>query len=220
MDAGIEVFAAKGFRLALMSDVAAAAGVSQGTIYNVVESKDALLHAVFETLIAGDLPAPNGLVRTPNVEETARMVRKGLASRMASPRLDAAVEKSRGSVDIQRELSEIVAERFEILEGSHRLLSLIERCASDVPWLHADYFGRGRRGFHARLSDYLEKRIRSGALRDVPDIDVTARFINEAITWFAWHRHGDPTGRAIHRDTALAGCIDMVVASLMPRGAR
>lgn len=215
--AGLEVFATRGFRLALMSDVAAAAGVSQGTIYNVVESKDALLHAVFENLITGEITANDGMVQTPSTEDTARLVRKGLASRMASPRLDTALTKRRGPADVQRELSEIVIERFEVLEASHRLLSLVERCASDVGWLHHDYFGSGRRQFHDRLTELLQKRIASGALREVPDAAVTARFINESITWFAWHRHGDPTGRLIDRDAALEGCVDMVVTALTPR---
>jgi AcrR family transcriptional regulator len=44
------VFAEKGFRRATTREVARAAGVSEGTIYNYFEDKDALLLAILDTL--------------------------------------------------------------------------------------------------------------------------------------------------------------------------
>jgi AcrR family transcriptional regulator len=46
LDAAISVFAEKGFRGATIRDVAIAAGVSDGTIYNLFDNKAALLHAI------------------------------------------------------------------------------------------------------------------------------------------------------------------------------
>jgi AcrR family transcriptional regulator len=48
LEAAIQVFAQKGFRRATIRDIALAAGVSDGTIYNLFDNKAALLRAVLE----------------------------------------------------------------------------------------------------------------------------------------------------------------------------
>jgi AcrR family transcriptional regulator len=48
LQAAQRVFAAKGFHAANVADVAAEAGVSQGTVYHYFDSKETLLMAVFE----------------------------------------------------------------------------------------------------------------------------------------------------------------------------
>jgi AcrR family transcriptional regulator len=62
LDAAIRVFDARGFRGATIRDISAEAGVSDGTIYNVFESKEALLLAILEPLLRSSLP-PEGLPR-------------------------------------------------------------------------------------------------------------------------------------------------------------
>ncbi len=46
LDAAVTVFAEKGFRGATIRDIAAAAGVADGTIYNLFDNKAALLRAI------------------------------------------------------------------------------------------------------------------------------------------------------------------------------
>ena len=50
VEAATRVFAEKGFRRATTREVARAAGVSEGTIYNYFEDKDALLLTILDTL--------------------------------------------------------------------------------------------------------------------------------------------------------------------------
>ena len=50
LDAATRVFAEKGFRRATTREVAREAGVSEGTIYNYFEDKDALLMAILDVL--------------------------------------------------------------------------------------------------------------------------------------------------------------------------
>jgi TetR/AcrR family fatty acid metabolism transcriptional regulator len=50
LDAATRVFAAKGFNGATIRDVARAAGVADGTIYNYFANKEALLFDVFDRL--------------------------------------------------------------------------------------------------------------------------------------------------------------------------
>src|SRR5437867_7975374 len=55
--AALRVFAAKGFRGAQMADVAAERGVSQGTLYNYVESKEGFFSLCLDRLLLdGDQP--------------------------------------------------------------------------------------------------------------------------------------------------------------------
>src|ERR687897_1920782 len=50
VEAATRVFAEKGFRRATIREVAREAGISEGTIYNYFEDKDALLMAILEEL--------------------------------------------------------------------------------------------------------------------------------------------------------------------------
>jgi AcrR family transcriptional regulator len=56
LEAATTVFAQKGFRGATIRDVALAAGVSDGTIYNLFDNKAALLHAI---LAGAAVPVPH-----------------------------------------------------------------------------------------------------------------------------------------------------------------
>lgn len=70
LDAAITVFAEKGFRGATIRDIAIAAGVSDGTIYNLFDNKAALLQAI----LAGAEPprsAPN-LASPPSLPDMLR----------------------------------------------------------------------------------------------------------------------------------------------------
>src|ERR687898_2583792 len=50
LEAARRVFAERGFRRATTREVARAAGISEGTIYNYFEDKDALLMAILDRL--------------------------------------------------------------------------------------------------------------------------------------------------------------------------
>jgi TetR/AcrR family fatty acid metabolism transcriptional regulator len=54
LTAAEKVFAAKGYAAATVDEVAAAAGVSKGTMYNYFENKRDLFHQVFSEMIAGE----------------------------------------------------------------------------------------------------------------------------------------------------------------------
>lgn len=60
LDAAIIVFERNGYRGATIKNIAGEAGVSDGTIYNVFENKEAILFAVLDALLRGDeAPQPN-----------------------------------------------------------------------------------------------------------------------------------------------------------------
>src|SRR5262245_22501630 len=54
VDAATHVFAEKGFYRATIKDIARAAGIADGTIYNYFDNKEALLSAILDRLAAQD----------------------------------------------------------------------------------------------------------------------------------------------------------------------
>jgi AcrR family transcriptional regulator len=70
LDAAITVFAKKGFRGATIKDIAIAAGVSDGTIYNLFDNKAALLRAI---LAGAEPPEPEATpMKAPSLADMLR----------------------------------------------------------------------------------------------------------------------------------------------------
>lgn len=187
-------FRRRGYRGTKTADVAAQAGMSSGSIFTYVASKEALFHLVFlhgfgylsESL--PDLP-----LATPAPGETLALIEQNLR-KVPTPRMRAALNQS-APTDVADELRGIVLERYDMLEQLWPVLAVIERCAAEMPDLEAFYFQRTRTAYFARLAEYLEKRAASGHFRPMYDAAIEARLITESITWFAWKRR---EGRDAH----------------------
>jgi AcrR family transcriptional regulator len=65
LEAAIRVFDARGFRGATIRDIAAEAGVADGTVYNVFANKEALLLAILEPLLKASGPAVSAPIDPP-----------------------------------------------------------------------------------------------------------------------------------------------------------
>jgi len=187
IDAAIEVFIRKGYRRTQMSDVARAAGVSQGSLYNYVESKDALFYLIIDRgLTDGPLPAALELpIRTPSLADTLARLRVRINSELAVPELERALTRT-SVADPRAELEIIIRLYYAgVVERVSRGLDLIERPAVDLPELAELFYIERRRSLIAELCSYLESRIRMRAVRPLPDVPTTARLILETVVWFA-----------------------------------
>ena len=213
LDAALRVFAAKGVRRARMADIAAEMGVAPGSLYNYVESKEALFHWIVARG-ASDLPVaePPALpIPTPRPEDAAALLQERLAEAFVFPRFEARL----------RELHEVRGELYDRIAGARRTMSVIERSAIDLPELFDTYFATLRRSFFERLRGYIAARQRSGDFRASLDADVAARFVVEAITFFARHRFGDPSPPPLPDDAEVrAQVIALASASLLSKLAR
>jgi AcrR family transcriptional regulator len=216
LESALRVFAEKGYARAQMADVAREMGVSQGTLYNYVESKEALFALLIERGFAGEgerSQLPQLPVPTPPPGTAAERLRSRLLELTELPVLAEALER-RPAVDPALELAGVVDELYGLIARTWRAAAAIERSALDQPELAAVYFVEVRRSIIERLTRYIDSRISRGQFRDVPDASTAARLILEAIAWFAWHRHGDPDSAMIDDETARATVVDFVVASL------
>lgn len=198
-----------------MADVGAAAGMSSGSVFNYVESKEALFHLVFarafEAVGDGRLDLP---VSTPAPGETAGLIEAHLRS-LPVPYLKAALAEDEPA-DVSAELQGIVLERYAIQEDLWPVLAVIERCAVEIPELEEFYYRRTRVGYFGRLAAYLEKRAASGHLRTMPDFAVAARIVSETISWFAWHRKEGRDAHLYDDDAARHTVVAFVCAALLP----
>jgi hypothetical protein len=142
------------------------------------------------------------------------LLKKWAKENAAFPVLASALAQ-RQPKDITDELLGIIDERYSFMERHHQLLALLERSALDVPELHAFYFTKGRRRQVAQLASYLDRRIRSGDLSPVSDVEVAARFIVETIAWFAMHRKGDLDSAMIADEQAHQTVKELLLAAFV-----
>jgi AcrR family transcriptional regulator len=212
-DAATEEFGRVGYRRTRTADVARIAGISSGSVFTYVQSKEALFHLVFlhgfGRLDEAALP-----LATPSTGETVALIERELR-RIPSPNLRAALAIDEPP-DVLAELRGIVEERYAILEGHWRVLRVIERCAVDIPELEAFYFGNLRVGSFGQLARYLDRRASAGLLRTMPDPAAAARVVSETITWFAWHRHEDRDAHVYDDDAARETVTAFACAALVP----
>lgn len=197
-----------------MADVASEAGMSSGSVFTYVESKEALFHLVFlhgfgllddEAL---HLPLP-----TPEPGETVKVIEESLRA-VPIPALREALRRKQ-PIDIAAELRGVIEERYSIQERLWPVLAVIERCAVELPEIEEFYFGRTRVGYFARFASYLERRTESGYLRSMPDAEVTARLISESISWFAWHRHEGRDAELYDDSVARDTVVEFACAALL-----
>ncbi|HVV20665.1 MAG TPA: helix-turn-helix domain-containing protein [Pseudonocardiaceae bacterium] len=214
-DAAEQVFRAKGYRAAGISDVAKALGLSHGALYTYVQSKEVLLYLALLNTInpekVDSLPLP---VQLPAEDRLADLAADWAGSARI-PNVKAALDRRR-IPPIREELGEIIDDLYAFVENNQRLLGLIERCAPELPELFQFYFVERRRSTFDDLATYLRTRIDAGLIRDVPDIPTAARFIVETIAWFAWHRKGDPDSAMLRDDTCRITVHHILLNAFVP----
>ena len=190
------VFGRLGYRRARTADIAAEAGISNGSLFTYVDSKEALFHLVF---VAGfgvlDDVGDALPLRAPAPGATLEIITKGLRTAMACPASKAAAGTDDPD-DVRAELAAVIEEHFRGHSRIWPLLAVIERSAADLSELENMYFQRGRRQRIDLVERYVARRVAGGHFRSTVDSQIAARWLIETVTWFAWHRRED-------RDAAL-----------------
>lgn len=215
--AAIRVFTAKGYQRTQMDDIAREMGVAKGTLYNYVESKEALFFLIFDQGLTGRSIAPPRTlpIPTPPIAATLRRVRERILSASQLHTLESALARDKVA-DPRAELEAVVREFYSVMAETRHGADLIERCAPDVPQLADLYYVQGRRSLVDLFSRYLESRIQAGYFAPVPDVPTTARFITESVVWFARHRHNTPDSEMISDEAALQTTVHMIASALVP----
>jgi AcrR family transcriptional regulator len=215
LDAATEVFGRHGLKAAKMADIAAAAGVAVGTVYNYVEGKDALFWLLV-TQGAGqrlDTATDDLPIRAPAQQLVLDRLRAAVARSFGLPALDHALTRPTAE-DAGAELRAIIEELYDRTAATRRQARLLERSAVDLPELFQVFFIETRRGLLERLTRYLHARMQAGQLRPVADPLVAARYLVEVVTVFARHRHFEVDPLPVDDHTCRQVVVDLLVASL------
>ncbi|HEX8007978.1 MAG TPA: helix-turn-helix domain-containing protein [Trebonia sp.] len=223
--AAVRVFTRDGYRTARMSDVAREAGMSEAALYRYVGSKEGLFvlairHALLlepaeELLAAKDGTAEEFPLKPPSLEQMVKHVREFVAEEVPFGSLAQAMRVDEPE-DTATELESIMRELFSLEAQTREAADMIERSARELPEL-ADMLNSGLRSpVLGVLTEYLDRRARSGRLRGTPDTAATARLVLETLTWFARHRFSDPYGAAIPDRLAEDTAVDALLHALVP----
>jgi AcrR family transcriptional regulator len=216
LQAATRVFARTGLENSRMSDVASEAGVSQGTLYNYVESKEALFRLLLDRGLGTPPPTSTALpLRSPSATSLARRMDEAIAANFALPCLDKALARRR-VIDAAAELTAVIDELYERTLATREAADVLERSARDVPELAAVFYGKVRRRLLERLQHLVARRVAAGLYHE-RDPSIVARLIAETVTTFARHIYGDVEPPAFDLAAARAVVVDTLVAGIVKR---
>ncbi|PKR87435.1 TetR/AcrR family transcriptional regulator [Pleomorphomonas diazotrophica] len=197
-DAALAVFTERGYRLTQVADIAAAAGVSAGSIYNYAEGKDALLKlAVLRA--AGRLSEVTPPLAAPGLDGVVALI----DAILTPVTLDWPVLTPAGrdpALPFRATLSAIVDETFAFLAARYRLIWLLDRLSLEMDAVRDIHVLGAKTRFLRQLTAFLALHIQD----DEAAVAAVARGILEVIVWFAMHRHRDRLFPALGDEKALA----------------
>ena len=214
--AACEVFIEKGYRRALMTDVAERLELNHALLYRYVESKEALLELAFryamgeEAELAAVVP-----LRTPQAGHILELLRTWFAVHATFPALRAALKRGPGE-DASEELAGIIDELYGFVEQNRLLLLLIEGLVIDYPEFNAQRVSDSKRSHIGRLAAFLSSRASAGGLRPLSDPEIAAHFLAESVAWFAQHRKADPSLALIDDERARVSVRELLLSAFVP----
>ncbi len=210
LDAAAAAFVEHGFQRTQMDGIAERLGVSKGTIYRAVDSKESLFAAVIEWGDNPELVPAAGFMASVDLVTVAATVTADLAAAIASLELTAIVtgrQRQRSVKGFADEIERITVGLFGLMQSRRTAVMVLDRCACEIPELTALWFGDGRYAIVELWHDYLDLRT-NHVTADV-DRTILARTIVEIITTWAVKMPWDPAPRPYPADTATA-CATMV----------
>lgn len=222
-EAAITCFSELGIRRTQMADVAKAAGVSAGTLYLYVSSKEALLHLAILKVCARPLAGLSLPLEDPGIAATAETFAARVKEVRHWPSFDAALAPD-ARVDMEV-LRNIGRELYAMLHDARRAIWLVDRCAREVPafeQLHA----LDLRARHRNQLAEIALKFAGGSGAPTPEQKLSARLAIETVAWAAMHRLRETATNAIAglgedgASETAAESFAVILATAAARGAR
>jgi AcrR family transcriptional regulator len=210
LDAAAVTFVEHGFQRTQMDDIAERLGVSKGTIYRSIESKESLFAAVLMWADNPDQIPESGLQPPSTVDQLAAAVTADLAAATTTLELVAVVTdrpRLRSHAAIGDEIERLVVDLFAVMHARRTAIMVLDRCAGEIPELAAIWFGEGRYALVDLWTEYL--RLRHTAIADTVDAEILARTTVEIVTTWAVKMPWDRAPRPYPTDIAAA-CATMI----------
>lgn len=202
------VFAERGYREAQMADIARAAGMSAGGLYNYVEGKEALLHLVLQHAFAREPLAPPATLPVPGpaLADTAEWLDRHLDFGSDFVVLVGALDGGTDGLTragCAREVRAVVGELYDVLARLARGIDVLERVAVALPPEFGSLFAAKQARLRALLTDYIDSRAAAGLLAAPPDPRLAAHHLIESTNWLARRAAGHGYPEAVARATAV-----------------
>lgn len=210
------VFSRRGLALAKMSEIAKEMGVSNGTLYGYVESKQALFGLlVSQGGSSGEVTLPDVLpVPTPEPAALRKAFEQSAARFVEFPVLRGA-SVLEAAANPAEELELIIGELWTVARASRHWVDLIEASAWDVPWVAEAFVIHARRPTLSAVEAYVASRMKAGQFKDAVSAPLVARFIVETVGQFArrFARDPDPETKPDASEDELLECTIQLVCS-------
>lgn len=215
VEAAIDVFSRKGYRMAQMEEIAEKAGVSKATLYYYFKSKIHLFQYVLENgSREGNRNVPPPESSLPKSEgDFLRLLKKKLKENTRLRSVTSFLGAKTEGIDLEKEISEIVEELWDISEKNRIQIVVLEKSFSEFPELGEVYDRHGRGQMLRQLERYLIDRMRSGKVRPLHSVPATARFMLESLAWFGFKQPG-AASPAYPRSQALPDLTSIFVRGL------
>lgn len=212
IEAATAVFRRKGFKHTQMSDIAAEMKCSTGTLYNYIDSKEALFeHAVvagFTQALPESETLPLGFPRPAAVEVIKRQagqIAEGSALNLANQR--------DGAENPAEEVTRVVTAFFLFLSDYHPVLDMIETSQLDYPDVATAYLDARRNFVFDPWMRWVMRRQKECLFRQDIDPVWTTRYLIEILAWAAWKARDD--GDPYDEDKARDAIVNLALSSLL-----
>ncbi len=180
LDAAAAAFVEHGFQRTQMDDIAERLGVSKGTIYRAVDSKESLFAAVVEWGDNPDNAPATGTQSAADLATLARSITSGLAAAVATLELAtivAARRRLRTANTFGDEIERVTVGVYQLMHGRRTAVMVLDRRASEISELAAVWFGEGRYALVDLWDNYLG--LRTSVITSDVDRTILARTIVE-----------------------------------------
>lgn len=213
LDAATAVFIRSGVHRAQIDEVARKLGVAKGTIYLLVESKEALFDLVLRRADEPDFAMPAALpVPTPKEGSTLAFLEQKAMAESQFPRLTTATTAPPSA----GELEALLGELYDTLVRNRTRIKLVGASAVDWPELGSLWYQHLRAPLVDRWARWLALRSASGHIAPVAHPAFTARLLIESATWSAVHRLFDAAPDGVPDAEARAVTLRFLLDALTP----
>lgn len=190
MEAALRVFAGRGYRSARLDEVAAAAGVTKGTLYHYFANKEELLRRALEHY------------QERAFGRVAGALREAAEGAPASERIRVALhELFAGSDPLRAEV-----------------LLVLQAAAHEVPEVYREWLRRGPVKGWRLVARLIAEGQEAGELRRDVDGEVAARVcVTGLMVQLMWQRHSpELAAMRIGRERLVEGAVEMLLGALRP----
>lgn len=210
IESSVKTLAAQGgYRLTQIADIASEMGVSPGTLYLYVTSKEDLYHFLVEYFFLGNLELEK--ITIPIKMKAQRATLKRI--RELSYELAIFKKLEAGIAGVKRanalvEFEDILRTLYRTLAQYRHGIMLMRHSSLIWPELGVVYYKEIRDKIFVLLARYLKKQIGDQAFKPVLDVEASAQLILETTVYFAVYRYNDSYSTTLSDEIAEETTVD------------